>query len=157
MWFQKFQNDFNHVENFHRKSLFYTCFRKFWVVENSFPIATKWNQTNTNKKAKSISTFHLSTLYTTIPHNLLIKVLSEVINFVFKSKNRSYIGFRKTSVYWTSKGCGGRYATQKILIDVISLLITKCYFTIGNLVFKQEIVIPMGIDPAPYWTKFELF
>ena len=26
-------------------------------------------------------------------------------------------------------------------------LIEKCYFTIGNMVFKQDIGIPMGIDP----------
>ena len=25
---------FNHVKIFHIKSLFYTCFKKFWVVEN---------------------------------------------------------------------------------------------------------------------------
>ena len=27
---------FNHVETFHRKRLFYTWFKKFWVVETSF-------------------------------------------------------------------------------------------------------------------------
>ena len=32
---------FLHVENFHGKSLFCTCFKKFWIVENPFPIATK--------------------------------------------------------------------------------------------------------------------
>ena len=31
-----FEMTFDHVESFHRKSLFYTCFEKFWVVENSF-------------------------------------------------------------------------------------------------------------------------
>ena len=34
---------FIHVGNFHRKSLFCTCFKKFWIVEISFPIATKLN------------------------------------------------------------------------------------------------------------------
>ena len=55
-----------------------TCFKNFWVVENSFPIATKLNIINTKKKGKSISNSEFTTLYTTIPHNLLIKVLSEV-------------------------------------------------------------------------------
>ena len=32
----------------------------------------------------------------------------------------------------------------------VNILITKCYFTIRNLVFKQEFVISMGIDPAQY-------
>ena len=44
---------------------------------NYFPIANKLNKTNVKEKAKSISTFDFSALYTTIPHKLLIKVLSE--------------------------------------------------------------------------------
>ena len=99
---------FNHVESFHRKYLFYTCFRKFWVVKNSFPIGTKLNKINSKKKTKNISTFDFTTLYTTISHNLLVKVLSEVINFVFKAKTQSAIGFSNVSVYWASKGCGRR-------------------------------------------------
>ena len=47
------------------------------------------------KKVKSISTFDLTTLFTTIPHNFLIKVLPEVINFSFKSKIRSHMVFQK--------------------------------------------------------------
>ena len=38
-------------------------------------------------------------------------------------------------------------------IDVISFLITKCYFTIRKLVLKQGIGIPMGIDPALNWSS----
>ena len=90
---------FNTVESFHNKMSFYLDCKKFWVVQNSFPITTKLNKTNAKKKAKSVSTFDFSTLYTTIPQKLLIKVLSEVINFVFKSKIIKHIGFSKTSIY----------------------------------------------------------
>ena len=55
-----FKTTFNHVESFHR-SLFYTCFEKFWVVENSFSFVTKLKKINTKKKAKSISTFDFTT------------------------------------------------------------------------------------------------
>ena len=106
MIFKVLKMVFNHVEGFHRKRLFYTCFKKFWVVENSFPI-------NAKKIAKSISTFDFATLYTTIPHNLLIKFLSEVINFAFKSKTRNNIGFSKKLIYRTSKGCGNRYLSSQ--------------------------------------------
>ena len=30
---------------------------------------------------------------------------------------------------------------------------SQFYFTIGNVVFKPEIGIPIGTDPAPYWAK----
>ena len=33
----------------------------------------------------------------------------------------------------------------------MSFLINKCLFGIGDMIFKQDIGIPMGIDPAPFW------
>ena len=69
---------FNHVEVFMDKIYFST---------HLFPIDTKLDKIHTKKKAKSISTFDFTTLYMTVPHNLLIKVSSEVTNFAFKSKS----------------------------------------------------------------------
>ena len=97
---------FNTVESFH-KSFFYLGCKKFWVVQNSFPIATMLNKINVKKK--SISTFECSTFYTTTLDKLLIKVLSEAISLVFKSKFRQQIGSSKRSIYWTSMGVGRRY------------------------------------------------
>ena len=148
---------FSHVQSFHKRSHFYSSFKKFWVVQNSFPIIDKLNTINTRKKAQTISTFDFSTLYTTIPHNLLAKVLFEIVQFVFKSKVRSRLGFSNTSIYWTSKGCGKRFFTEKSLTEAVTFLIKRCYFTIGNLVYKQDIGIPMGIDPAPFWANLFLY
>ena len=50
----------NTVESFHTQSFFHSGCEKFWVVQNSFPIATKLNKINVKKKAKSISAFELS-------------------------------------------------------------------------------------------------
>ena len=33
----------------------------------------------------------------------------------------------------------------------------NCYFTIGNLVFKQDIGIPIGSDPAPFGANVFLY
>ena len=60
----------------------------------------------------------------------------------------------KISINWTSKGFERRYFARQTLIDTISFLTTKCYFTIESLVFKQEIGIPMGTDLVPYWANF---
>ena len=153
-----FKMIFNHVESFHKKSFFYSSCKKFWVVQNSFPIIEKLNKINAKKNAKNISTFDFSTLYTSIPHKLLIRVLNEIVKFVFTSKrSKSRIGFSNSSVYWTSKGVQKRYFTKTTLINAVSFLISQCYFTVGNLVFKQDIGIPMGIDPAPFWANLFLY
>lgn len=143
---------FNHVESCHRKSLFYIFSRKFWVVENSFLIVTKLSKINTKKKAKNILTIGFTTLYTTIPHNLQIKVFSEFLIFFFKSKSHWF--FRNISLLDI---CGRRYSTKYTSIDAISFLIIKCYFTVGNLVLKQEIGIPMGIPSSILDKLFIIF
>ena len=82
----------NTAESFHTQSFLHSCCEKFWTVKNSFPISTKINKSNVKKKAKSVSASEFSILSKTIPHKLLLNVLSEVINFVFKSKVRKHIG-----------------------------------------------------------------
>ena len=94
---KNFRMIFKNVESFHKKVFFYFDCKKFWVLQNSFPIATILNKINVKKK--SISTFQCSTFYTTTPDNLLIKVFSEVNRFVFKSRVKQHIGFSKTSIY----------------------------------------------------------
>ena len=59
---------FEQVKNFHDKSTFYSNYKKFWVVNNSFPVIEKLTKINEKKNAKSISTFDFSTFYTKIKH-----------------------------------------------------------------------------------------
>ena len=66
-------------------------------------------------------------------------MLSEVINFIFKSKFRKRNDFFKRSIYWTSKEAGRRYFTKQSLVKAMSFLIKKCFFTIGIMVFRQDI------------------
>ena len=137
------------TKRFRNKSRFYSSFKKFWVVQNSFPILEKMDRINLKKNAKSLYTFDFSTLYTTIPHKLLSEVLSNMIKFVFKCNSDKKIGFSESSVYWTNEGVGKRYFTQKSLIECVSYLILKCFFTIGGNVFKQDI--------APFWANLFLY
>ena len=96
--FKNFKWIFNTVESFYNKSFFYLGCNKFLLVQNSFPVVIKLNKINDKKRDKSILPFNFSTLYTIIPHKFFLKVLSEVINFIFKSKVRKRIGISKTSL-----------------------------------------------------------
>ena len=135
---------FNTVESFHNKSFFYSGCKNFLVVQNSFPIDTKLNKINVKKKSKSISAFDFRILYTTILHKLLLKVLSEIINFVFKPKVIKRIGFSKTFMYWTSKGAARRYFTKQNLVNAISFLINKYFVNLTwflNKILLYELVL----------------
>ena len=148
---------YRHVENFHKKSRFFSGFSKFWVVENSFPVIEHLNRINAKKKAKRISTFDFATLYTTLPHDLLVTVLTSIIKFVFDGSCRNKLGFSDHSVYWTSAGKDDRFFTKESLADCVSFLIKNCCFKVGNHILKQNIGIPMGIDPAPFWVNLFLY
>ena len=74
---KNFKMIFNTVESFHKKGFFYLGCKKFWVVQNSFPISTVLNKINVMKK--SISTFECSTLYTTTLDKLLIKCFHNLL------------------------------------------------------------------------------
>ena len=116
---KNFKMIFNTVESFHKKGFFYLGCKKFWVVQNSFPVATMLNKINVKKKYSS--TFESSTFYTTTLDKLLIKMLSEFISFVLKSKVRQHIELSKTSIYWTFKGAGRRYFTKQTLVNALFL------------------------------------
>ena len=112
-------------------------------MQNSFPIATMLNKINVKKK--SISTFQCSTFYTTTLDQLLIKVLSEVISFVFKCKIRQYISFSKT----LSIGLLRVFEEDTLLsalLSILSFLINKYFVTLMvtwflNKIFAYKLVL----------------
>ena len=75
------------------------------------------------------------------------------MSFIFNYKTK----LSESSVYRTSKGAGKHFFTQQSLEHADSFLIKNCVFTIANLVFKQDIGIPMGIQLAPFWANLFLY
>jgi hypothetical protein len=101
--------------------------------------------------AKRVSSFDFSTLYTNIPHDKLINVLSEIINFSFKGGTRSYIYVDRFGIaHWSTKKHHSYHSyTKESITLAVSYLINNSYF--------QIIGIPMGSDPAPAFANLFLF
>ena len=157
-----FKHIFNQVRSFHKKSYFYKNYNRFWVIENSSPIIEKLTRINERKNAKDISTYDFSTLYTKLQHDDLIQNLNEIVDFAFKGgkkkgENRKYITVSKYATFWSKKKKGDNSYTKQQVKQLVSHLIRETYFQIGNLLFKQCIGIPMGIDPAPFWANLHLY
>ena len=147
------------VQNFHAKSTFYKNYNRFCAIENSSPIIERLNSLNSKKKANDISTYDFSTLYTKLKHSYLVQVLKVIIDFARKSGrrkedgNRKFISFSKREAFWCKKRRGKMCFSMPELKALTDHLITETYFEFGNLVFRQSIGIPMGIDPAPFWAN----
>ena len=149
---------FKQVDNFHSKAKFLSNYNKFWVLQNSEPILSILRTINKKKNAKSIATYDFSTLYTKLPHRQLIDRLSDIIEFVYKGGDKSYIKIGSSGkAYWArAKGKGVAF-TKGSLKMAVAHLIENCYFMVGDKVMRQAVGIPMGIDPAPFWANLFLY
>lgn len=107
----------SHVESFHSKSQFYSNFKEFWVIWNSFAIVEELTENSHKENTKTIFTFDFSTLYPTIPRNLPIKVLNEILSFA-----SNY--YKKTH----SKELTNAFFTQESLKHFTFFLIKKMLF-----------------------------
>ena len=65
-----------------------------------------------------------------------------------KKKKKKKVWFSEFSVYWAMKGVYKSFFTQHNLKNAVPFLIFVCFFIVNNLVFKQDIGIPMGTDPV---------
>ena len=158
-----FKHIFNQIRNFHGKCTFYKNYNRFWVIENSFPVLQKLDEINIKNKAREISTFDFSTLYTKLPHGDLIRVLHDMVDFAFnggKFKNkvsRKFLTVFYNYSYWTKKSHGHNSFSRNKIKQLVTHLIKQCHFQFSNLVLRQVIGIPMGIDPAPFWANLYLY
>ena len=149
---------YSQIENFYRKSEFLSNYNKFWVLQNVDLVIENINIVNRKKKAKSVATYDFSTLYTTLSHDKLIKRLFNAVDFVFEGGNKTHICISKNNVaYWRKKSKENVAFSKSTLKPPLENLIQNCYFMVGNLLLRQKIGIPMGIEPASFWANLFLY
>ena len=63
------------------------------------------------------------------------------------------------TAYWANKIQPSALFTfsKEHLIDAVQYLLNNCYFKLGDKLFKQQIGIPMGSDPAPFFANLFLY
>ena len=106
------------------------------------------------QRATSIQTFDFSTLYTSIPHDLLKSRMNSIINNAFKYKNGAtrytYIKVGRNKSYFTSDPSNGdnKYTASDIC-KMIEFLVNNIYVRFGGQLFRQMVGIPMGTNCVP--------
>ena len=113
-------------------------------------------------KATSIQTFDFSTLYTSIPHDLLKSRMNNIINNAFKHKNGAtrytHIKVGRNKSYFTSDPLNGdnKYTANDIC-KMIEFLVDNIYVRFGGQLFRQMVGIPMGTNCAPLLADLFLY
>ena len=132
-----------------------------WILKNSTNLLSSLGHLGVHK-ATSIQTFDFSTLYTSIPHDLLKSRMNNIINNAFKHKNGAtrytHIKVGRNKSHFTSDPLNGdnKYTANDIC-KMIEFLVDNIYVRFGGQLFRQMVGIPMGTNCAPLLADLFLY
>ena len=100
--------------------------------------------------ASSVSTYDFSTLYTTLPHNLIKEKLTELIEQTFNREGSLYLACNEKRAFFTSEQPKRfkLWSCQKVC-DTLHYLLDNIFIRFGSKLYRQIVGIPMGTNCAP--------
>ena len=146
----------NHVIRYCEKFYERSGKNLFWSVKNSGEVLNKLK--SRGFRATSLSTYDFSTLYTTLPHNLIKEKLINLIEWTFKREGSSYIASNERQAFFTS-GDTKRYKLWSCqnVCEALIYLLDNIYIRFGTKLYRQIVGIPMGTNCAPLVADLFLF
>ena len=105
-----------------------------------------------------MSTYDFSTLYTTLPHNLIKEKLINLIEWTFKREGSPYIVCNERQAFFTSEDTK-RYKPWSCqnVCEALIYLLDNIYIRFGTKLYRQIVGIPMGTNCAPLVADLFLF
>ena len=124
----------------------------FWSIKNSGEVLNKLKCRGF--RATSLSTYDFSTLYTTLPHNLIKEKLLDLIEWTFKRALKNY------GLLYLACNDKKAFSLPLTKVDIhsghvrmcampISYLLDNIYIRFGTKLYRQIVGIPMGTNCAP--------
>ena len=85
-------------------------------------------------------------------------ILNSLIDSRFEGGERKYIIVNNYGARWVKNIKDNAICLNKQQIkDAVAYLLFNCCFTAGTKIFCQNIGIPMGSDPAPFFANLLLY
>ncbi len=119
----------------------------YWAINSSFEFLNKVQQNNNCKTAKNISIYDFSTLFTSLPHDIIKKNLFGLIDKLISDSSFICVGYHKA---FTSTDRKCKISINKTeLKELINLILKESFTTFGGKIFAQITGIPMGSAASP--------
>ena len=146
----------NHVIRYCEKVYERSGKNLFWSIKNSGEVLNKLK--SRGFRATSLSTYNFSTLYTTLPHNLIKEKLINLIEWTFKKEGSPYIACNERQAFFTSEDTK-RYKLWSCqnVCEALIYLLDNIYIRFGTKLYRQIVGIPMGTNCAPLVADLFLF
>ena len=105
-----------------------------------------------------MSTFDFSTLYTTLPHNLIKDKLIDLIERTFQREGSPYLACSDRNAFFTSQKPKKYHAWScQNVCDALTFLLDNIFIRFGTKLYRQIVGIPMGTNCAPLVADLFLF
>ena len=103
----------------------------FWSIKNSCEVLNKLK--SRGFRASSLSTYDFSTLYTTLPHNLIKDKLVDLIERTFQREGSLYIACNDKNAFFTSDAVRNYnlWSCQKVC-EALTFLLDNIYIRFGS-------------------------
>ena len=128
----------------------------FWSIKNSGEVLNKLKCKGF--RASSLSTYDFSTLYTTLPHNLIKDKVIDLIQRTFTRKGSLYLACNEKHAFFTSEEHTNHnlWSCQKVC-EALTYLLDNIFIRFGNKIYRQIVGILMGTNCAPLVADLFLF
>jgi hypothetical protein len=158
-----------------------TGVRRFFTVESGQEVAdflSKWYRGGGGvpNEQRGLKTGDFSTMYTSIPHELLLESLARVCDEAFEYKSKILgIGKAEIRVQWTEGAtltervsfCRSSFEqthsakrhllSQQKLNELLAFLVRNTFLSNGKSIYRQTVGIPMGTNCAPVLANLFLY
>ena len=128
----------------------------FWSIKNSGEVLNKLK--SRGFRATSLSTYGFSTLYITLPHNLIKEKLINLIEWTFKREGSPYIACNERQAFFTSEDTK-RYKLWSCqnMCEALIYILDNIYIRFGTKLYRRIVGIPKGTNCAPLVADLFLF
>ena len=102
-----------------------------------------------NCRDSQVSSFDFSTLYTSLPHDLIKAKVLSLVNWCFNRVKNVPLYFSKGRVFSNKKYDSYKCWSCAELCEAFTFLMENIYVQFDGMVYQQIVGIPMGTNCAP--------
>ena len=105
-----------------------------------------------------MSTYDFSTLYTTLPHNLIKDKRIDLIERIFQREGSPYLACYDRNAFLLQKTLKKYHAWScQNVCDALTFLLGNIFIRFGTKLYRKVVGIPMGTNCAPLVADLFLF
>ena len=94
---------------------------------------------------KSVATFDFTSLFTSIPHSIILNSLLAITKLCLHNSRKTYLCVNGNNVYYTNKiTTSGLCMNETDIFELITKTLEQTYVQFAGLNFKQVVGVPMG-------------